>query len=118
VFRTGEPGDAMFVSLQGQIGIVLPAGAEDAGGAPTRRMVSYAPGVAFGEIGLLEGRPRSADAVAEEDALVLELPRAHYERLAAEQPALVGKLLLNLGLQLAKRVRALTDELQAEQRAR
>jgi hypothetical protein len=30
----------------------------------------------------------------------------------------VGKLLLNIGLQLAKRVRALTDELQAEQGAR
>lgn len=118
VFRTGEPGDAMFVSLRGQIGIVLPAEDTDASGTPTRRMVSYAPGVAFGEIGLLEGRPRSADAIAEEDALVLELPRANYERLAAGQPALVGKLLLNLGLQLAKRVRALTDELQAEQRAR
>jgi SulP family sulfate permease len=118
VFRTGEPGDAMFVSLKGQIGILLPAAAGDAGGTAARRMVSYAPGVAFGEIGLLEGRPRSADAIAEEDALVLELPRAHYERLATEQPALVGKLLLNIGLQLAKRVRALTDELQAEQGAR
>jgi hypothetical protein len=44
---------------------------------------------------------------------VLELPRAAYERLSAEQPALVGRLLLNLGLHLSARVRALTDELEA-----
>lgn len=81
-------------------------------------MVSFAPGVVFGEIGLLQGRPRSADAIAEDDALVLELPREQYEKLAVEHPALLGKLLLNLGLLLASRVRALTDELEAAQSAR
>ena len=81
-------------------------------------MVSYAPGVAFGEIGLLEGRARSADAIAEDDAVVLELPRENYERLATERPALHGRLLLNLGMLLASRVRALTDELRAEEGAR
>ena len=113
VFHRGDPGDAMYVSLQGQIGIWLPAGQGDDGGARARRMVSYAPGVAFGEIGLLEGRPRSADAIAEEDALVLELPRAAYEQIAADNPALLSKMLLNLGLLLSSRVRALTDELEA-----
>ena len=39
------------------------------------------------------------------------------QRLTAEQPALVGKLLLNLGLLLASRVRALTNELEAAHRA-
>jgi SulP family sulfate permease len=118
VFRTGEPGDALFVSLQGSIGIWLPGSADDADGPRNRRMVSYAPGVAFGEIGLLEGRARSADAIAEDDALVLELPRAHYEQLARKHPALHAKLLLNLGTLLASRVRALTDELRAEELAR
>jgi SulP family sulfate permease len=110
VFRRGEPGEAMFVSLRGQIGIWLPAA--EGGGRP-RRMISYSPGVAFGEMGLLQGRPRSADAIAEDDALVLELSRASYERIAAERPALLAQMLLNLGLLLASRVRALTDELEA-----
>ena len=116
VFRRGEPGDALYVSLEGQIGIWL-MGADPADPTLARRLVSYAPGVAFGEIGLLEGRARSADAIAEEDAVVLELARADYERLTAEQPALVGKLLLNLGLLLASRVRALTNELESAHRA-
>ena len=109
VFRRGDPGDAMYVSLHGQIGIWLPA---EGGGRP-RRMISYAPGVAFGEIALLQGRPRSADAIAEEDAVVLGLPRPAYERIAAERPALLAQILLNLGLLLSSRVRALSDELEA-----
>jgi SulP family sulfate permease len=116
VFQRGDPGEAMYVSLQGQIGIWLPAAAGD--GARARRMVSYAPGVAFGEIGLLQGKPRSADAIAEEDAVVLELPRAGYETIKAEHPALLSKMLLNLGLLLSSRVRALTDELEALQGGR
>jgi len=111
IFHRGEPSDAMYVSLQGQIGIWLPAGPGDGGRA--RRMVSYAPGVAFGEMGLLQGRPRSADAIAEDDAVVLELNLTSYERIRAKHPALLSKMLLNLGLLLASRVRALTDELEA-----
>jgi SulP family sulfate permease len=118
VFHRGEPGDAMYVSLQGQIGIWLPASAEKGPAARSRRMVTYAPGVAFGEMGLMQGRPRSADAIAEEDALVLELSKAGYEKIAAENPTLLGKMLLNLGLLLSSRVRALTDELEALQGTR
>jgi SulP family sulfate permease len=117
VFRSGEPGDAMYVLLAGQIGIWLP-GSDDSRTARDRRMVSYAPGVVFGEIGLMEGRARSADAIAESDTLLLELSRHNYERLSAEHPALLGKLLLNIGLLLMSRVRALTDELRSEQLAR
>jgi CRP-like cAMP-binding protein len=81
-------------------------------------MVSYAPGVVFGEMGLMQGQSRSADAIAEDDAVVLKLPRENYEKLAAEYPVLHGKLLLSVGLLLSSRVRALTDELQAEQTVR
>jgi hypothetical protein len=49
---------------------------------------------------------------------VLELPRAGYERIAADSPALLAKMLLNLGLLLSSRVRALTDELEALQGSR
>ena len=112
VFRSGDPGDSMFVLLQGQVGIWLP------GGQPRttllgRRLISFAPGVVFGDIGLLAGTARSADAIAESDALMLELQREPYERLVAEHSAVFGKLLLNISLLLASRVRSLSDELQA-----
>ena len=113
VFRYGDPGESMYVLLQGQIGIWLPA-AHVEGDAPRgRRLISFAPGVVFGDMGLLAGVARSADAIAETDALVLELKREEYEQLVADYPALFGKLLLNISLLLASRVRSLSDELQA-----
>ncbi len=117
VFRSGDPGDAMYVLLAGQIGIWLPGDGEGGKAARDRRMVSYAPGVVFGEMGLMEGRARSADAIAESDAVLFTLTKSSYEQLSAENPALLGKLLLNIGLLLASRVRALTDELRSEQMA-
>jgi SulP family sulfate permease len=111
VFRRGEQSDAMLVSVRGRIGIWLnPADAAEGQG---QRLVCFAPGVVFGEMGLLERRPRSADAIAEDDAVVLELPGSAFDRLAAEHPVLLGKLLLNLSLHLSNRVRAPTDELEA-----
>lgn len=118
VFRNGDPGEAMYVSLQGQIGIWLAAARDGTAGLRDRRMVSYAPGVVFGEMGLLARQARSADAIAESDALVLELGRADYDRLVADHPALLSKLLINMGLLLAARVRSLTDELQSAQSSR
>jgi SulP family sulfate permease len=118
IFRRGDPGDAMYFSVHGQVGIWLPASRDAADGGRARRMVSYAPGVVFGEIGLLQGQARSADAIAEDDVVLLELARPQYERIAAEHPALLAKLLLNVGLLLSSRVRALTNELEAAQAAR
>jgi SulP family sulfate permease len=118
VFHSGDPGESMYVLMHGQIGIWLPP--KNGGDTLTegRRLVSYAPGVVFGEMALLAGMARSADAIAEADAIVLELPRAQYDRLMADHPALLGKLLLNISLLLASRVRALSAELQAAKAAR
>jgi CRP-like cAMP-binding protein len=53
-----------------------------AAGTPARRLVSFTPGVPFGEIGMLRGQQRSADALAEEDAVILQLDRPVWQRLA------------------------------------
>ncbi len=116
--RGGVPTPAIratrcIILLQGQIGIWLPATHTEDDAPRGRRLISFAPGVVFGDMGLLAGAARSADAIAESDALVLELQREPYERLVAEHPAVFGKLLLNISLLLASRVRSLSDELQA-----
>jgi SulP family sulfate permease len=109
-FRRGEPGDAMYVAVQGRIGIWLRGLGAD---RPERRLVSFAPGVVFGEMAMLSGEPRSADGVAEEDAVLLVLHRAAFERLRDEHPTLAARLLLNLNLHLGARLRTVTDELQS-----
>jgi sulfate permease, SulP family len=120
VFRSGDAGDALYILIHGQVGIWLPP--KDGGDVLSegRRLVSYAPGVVFGEMALLAGpgSTRSADAIAESNAIVLELKRDQYNRLMKEHPALLGKLLLSISLLLTSRVRALTEELRAAKAAR
>jgi flavin reductase (DIM6/NTAB) family NADH-FMN oxidoreductase RutF len=54
VVREGEPGDELFVILEGEARI------ERAGNV----LATFGPGEFFGEIAVLDGRPRSADVVA------------------------------------------------------
>ena len=54
VVREGEPGDELFVILEGQARI-------ERGGTV---LATFGPGEFFGEIAVLDGRPRSADVVA------------------------------------------------------
>jgi sulfate permease, SulP family len=111
VFRYGDPGNAMYVAVRGQIGIRLPSplGPDH----PAHRLVAFAPGVVFGEIGMLQDATRSADAIAEEDTVVLELTRDRFNLLASERPQLHGKLMVSLSLHLSRRLGSVTNELKA-----
>lgn len=103
LFRAGDTGDRLYISLQGEIGLRVPGTA--------RRLASFAPGVTIGEIAVLAHAPRSAEAYAETDVIALGIPVDAFERLTYTQPALATKLLANIALHLAYRVRMLTDDL-------
>lgn len=103
LFQVGDPGDALYVSLHGHIGLRLPGS--------SRRLASFAPGVCLGEMAVLACLPRSADAIAEDDLIVMRLSAEAFERMRREQPALAAQLLCNISLHLAGRVRVLTTEL-------
>ncbi len=109
VFQRGDASDALYVVMDGQVAIVLPGHA----GAAAQRLVSFAPGAVFGEVGLLRGQPRSADAVVERDAALARLDRAALQRLALEAPAVHAQVLMALALHLADRLGALTLTVQA-----
>ena len=66
VFREGEPGEKLYVILNGQVRISkhIPGSGEEALSILER-------GSFFGEMALVDGRPRSADAVAHEDGAEL-----------------------------------------------
>ena len=110
IFRRGDAAASLYVAVHGQIGIWLPPDKPRAGDRG-HRLVSFSPGVIIGEMGLLENRPRSADALAEDDVELLELPRAAYERLSSERPDILGRIFVNLSIHQSTRMRALTDEL-------
>ena len=106
LFRAGDPGDALYVSLQGEVAIMLP-------GRSGRRLALLAPGIVVGELALLHSTQRSADAVADSALTVLRLDTATFDRMRDERPALWDRLMRNLTLHLSARLRSVTVELSA-----
>ncbi len=111
-FRAGEPiiaaGDA-----DGALLIILAGEVRTSTGSGRRaRVMSTSPaGTVVGEIGFLDGLPRSADVTAVTDGELLRLRRADFDALAAAEPALGRMILSDLGRIVALRVRRLTDRL-------
>lgn len=103
LFRVGDPGDGLYVSLLGDIGLRIPGSA--------RRLASFAPGTVIGEMATLARGTRSVEAIAESEVIALKLSLDAFDRLLVEHPALAAKLLKNLSLHLADRVRVLTSDL-------
>ena len=103
IFKVGDPGDGVFVVVQGEVGLRLPGS--------KRRLASFAAGVTIGEIAVLTHATRSAEAVAESDVTAYFLSAAAFERCLEAQPDVAALLLKNIALHLSDRVRGLTGDL-------
>lgn len=83
IIREGDPADAFYVLSSGVLAV--------RGSAPDGSVVPLPPLVAgdyFGEIGLIEGIPRTATVSAETDSIVLRIDGATFlESLTSLQPS-------------------------------
>ena len=97
LFARGDPGEDLYVLTAGSLSIVdVQHG---------HRYVSFSPGMPFGEIALLDGGGRTADAVADVASSVFALPAAAFAALQREDPALVAQVYRNLATNLSQRLR-------------
>ncbi len=101
LFRAGEEGDAMYVIERGKIRICVRT---TQGHELT--LTELGRGDFFGEMALLDGKRRSADAVVAEDARLAVLSRDHFLSFVRSSPNVALELLSAL----ANRLRH-TDEL-------
>ncbi len=85
VFREGDPGDSLYFIASGKIR-VLKTIDQQAGTA--KSLAVLPPGSFVGEMTLLDGAPRSATALAEEDTGLFLLRREDFETLLEEDPLL------------------------------
>jgi CRP-like cAMP-binding protein len=113
LFRRGDAGDELFVLLRGAVSLSIRTFDATSG---ARRLLTLHPGVTFGEMALLEGKPRSADAVFDTDGVTLALSRGAFDELTHSHPQLANKLLLTLARILAAHLRTTTDELRELER--
>ncbi len=88
LFLRGDPADAFYLLQAGEIDLILvsPDG---------RELVinEMRPGDFFGELGLLTGQPRSADAVARKAANLVGIPRQAFLSALECDPRLARRLL-------------------------
>ncbi len=99
VFRAGDEGNALYTVESGRASVILEGTAGDT------RLLSFSAGAFFGEIALLDHKPRSATVRADTELRCQMLRNEDFERLQHEHPACAIKLLTNLGRELSARLR-------------
>ena len=91
IFAKGDPGNSMMAVLKGRVTISALS--------PDGRQVVFTvfrDGDVFGEIALLDGKERTADATATSDCELLVVPRRSLLNLLDRQPHLCVRLMLVL----------------------
>ena len=101
LFRRGEPGDAMYLIESGRVRISV----KDADGHDAT-LAEMSNGEFFGEMSLLDGNARSADATASADSRLAVLPRAEFRSFLRKNPDIALGILTALTHRLRR-----TDDL-------
>ena len=97
IFHIGDPGDALFVIVSGEVKISLPSETGDEAILATLR-----PGDVFGELALLDGAPRSASASALMPTETVILPRERFRELIATETGVRDALLASIAGELRR----------------
>jgi CRP/FNR family cyclic AMP-dependent transcriptional regulator len=76
LFVAGEPGEAMFGVLEGEVELIV----------GTRVLDAVGPGGIIGEMALVDGSPRSATAIARTPARIARITKPEFMFLVHEHP--------------------------------
>jgi len=100
IVRQNDPSDALYVVRSGSVTVQVASGS-----APPTRITSFGPGAVFGEMGLIDDRPRSADVAAKTDAECWAISIAALRSFMEENPPIMNKILGNLVTELSGHLR-------------
>ncbi|HLO77265.1 MAG TPA: SulP family inorganic anion transporter [Magnetospirillum sp.] len=109
VFAQGDPPDAVYFITTGKVEVTINLTGTDR----KLRVQTLADGSIFGEMAVLDPKPRSANVAAIERSVCHRLAAEDFEALKHSHPDLVFQLLENIALIFAERLRA-TNLLLAE----
>jgi CRP/FNR family cyclic AMP-dependent transcriptional regulator len=99
VFDRGEEGQGLYIVLSGRVLICQQ-------GDPVKgRIAEVMTGVAFGELALLDGAPRSAQARAVDDCSLALLSRTDFNELLETHALIASKIAIQLARQLGQKLR-------------
>ena len=93
LFKVGDPGDALYLILEGRVNIV---------NEREQLLVSLSPPESFGEVALLDKKGRTAKAICVDDCLMLMIPRDDFQEILDDYPALYKNIVYILASWLRK----------------
>lgn len=99
LFQEGDAGDALYLVVRGHVKIFTRNALDE-----ITVLQQLGPGAHFGEMALIDQRPRSASAMAIDEMALLMLKREDFQSVVAQHPALA----LALMQEMAARLRATT----------
>jgi CRP-like cAMP-binding protein len=109
LFQKGDAGDALYGVRRGQIRIET--GASDG----SRLTLNFmGPGELFGEVAVLDGQTRTADAMAGEPSELFVVRRSDFLAFLEREPRVAIKIIQLLPIRLARRLCALADDFGSE----
>jgi CRP/FNR family transcriptional regulator, cyclic AMP receptor protein len=108
VFSEGDPGDSMYFILKGRVRIEKRA---QATGAAHKILTVLEAGDYFGEMALLDQKPRSASAVAAGAVGILRLSKAAFDQMQAGSSVAGMSVLFAMIRTSSERIRRLSTQL-------
>lgn len=107
IFKEGEPGDALYILLEGTVEILK----KDRAGVD-QQLARLSDGTVFGEMSLINGHAaRSASAVAATDVRLLRIPSSRFSQLLVESDLGALKVVHNLAQVMSRRLLLMDEKL-------
>jgi CRP-like cAMP-binding protein len=107
IYKQGQACSTMFLLRQGTVGLYLNYGTPD----QFQLCELSQSDSSLGEMGLLDGEPRNATAVALTDAVLVEISQDKFASFIAENPMAAKQIIIDLSV----RFKNVTQELKNEQ---
>jgi SulP family sulfate permease len=106
IVKEGDTDRNLFLLAKGLVSVRIHLAESDR----YKRLITYSPGVIFGEMAFLDGNPRSADVWSDEDSETYVLSPAEFSNFQNESPQIAIKLVRNIALEISDRLRIRTNE--------
>jgi SulP family sulfate permease len=109
IFHEGDPGRDMYFLTKGSVSVKIRLRERN----QLKRIFTFNSGVIFGEVALLDGKPRSADIWTEEETEVYRLSLDAFNVFRKDNPEIAIKLIQNMARTLTRHLRRSSDEVRA-----
>ncbi|HBK76069.1 MAG TPA: cyclic nucleotide-binding domain-containing protein [Gammaproteobacteria bacterium] len=101
ILHQGEAGDRLCILIRGRVDVVI----DLPGQGGEKKLLSLCAGTIFGEMAIIDRKPRAANVVANTTVTAMHLRDEALSRLRKEYPELDHRLSMGIASELSKRLR-------------